>query len=82
MDNKTGVQIPSLYTLILCFPQTDLSKKNFFITAFLSIFAAYIRWPIRQKERLAQRLWEGWNYIPFDFKDVFYKIILILLEDL
>jgi hypothetical protein len=63
------------------FPQTDLAKKNFFMTAFLSYMHGLYPLAYPSKKQLDAMTLAGREYAPVDFKDTFYKAMLLLLAD-
>jgi AcrR family transcriptional regulator len=64
------------------FPQTDLAKKNFFGIAFFSYIHGLYPLAFPSKKQVDAMALGGTEYVPFDFKETFYKAILLLLADL
>jgi AcrR family transcriptional regulator len=77
-----GVFITLRESLDKYFPQTDLSKKNFFMTSFFSYIHGLYPLAHLSKKQIDAMTLGGMEYIPFDFKETFYKAILILVADL
>ncbi|MDR1655465.1 MAG: hypothetical protein LBR96_05650, partial [Treponema sp.] len=63
------------------FPQTDISKKDFFITALVSYMHGLYPLAYPSKKQVDAMALAGWEYIPVDFEDTFHKAMLLLLAD-
>ncbi|MFP3090022.1 TetR/AcrR family transcriptional regulator [Treponema sp. TIM-1] len=64
------------------FPQGDISKKNFFMTSFLSYIHGLYPLAYPSKKQSDAMVLAGRTYIAPDFNDTLYHGILLLLADL
>jgi AcrR family transcriptional regulator len=77
-----GVFVTLRESLDKYFPHTDPAKKNFFGIAYLSYIHGLYPLAFPSKKQIDAMALGGTEYVPFDFKETFYKAILLLLADL
>jgi AcrR family transcriptional regulator len=64
------------------FPQSDTSKKEFFMAVFLSCVHGLYPIAFPTKKPVDAMVMAGMKYTPIDFKDTFYRCLLLLVSDL